>query len=193
MCLHSWHDSPLCLAAPSGQPPKPAGSRRRREGLTAKARAERQSSDNGCLAGALPRQAEIRQERELVDLLLLSSSIFQSGSPSDRRDVGVAFDALDIQGSPLLNLCDTRRINLYPVGLEPKPRSLMQHCEGRRGTPRRMGPIFKTASCSHAPGRSRIHLGLVCTSRQSSRLHALISLSERWPSAPRRFRGIATR
>ena len=52
---------------------------------------------------------------------------------------------------------------------------------GQKGAPRRIGPIFRTASCSHAPGRSRIHLGLVCTSRQSSRLHALISLSERWP------------
>jgi hypothetical protein len=64
---------------------------------------------------------------------------------------------------------------------------------GQKGAPRRMGPIFRTASCSHAPGRSRIHLGLVCTSRQSSRLHALISLSERWPLAPLRFPGIATR
>src|SRR4029077_11746888 len=100
VCIHGMM-APLCLAAPSGQPPKPAGSRRRREGLTAKARAERQSSDNGCLAGAPPRQAEIRQERELVDLLLLSSSIFQSGSPSDRRDVGVAFDALDPREPPI--------------------------------------------------------------------------------------------
>jgi hypothetical protein len=31
----------LCLVALSGQPPKPGGSRRRREGLTAKARTER--------------------------------------------------------------------------------------------------------------------------------------------------------
>ena len=152
MCLHSWHDSPLCLAAPSGQPPKPAGSRRRREGLTAKARAERQSSDNGCLAGAPPRQAEIRQERELVDLLFLSSSIFQSGSPSDRRDVGVAFDALDIQESPLLNLCDTRRINLYPVGLEPKPRSLMQHCEGRKGLQGGWDPSLRRRLAATPPG-----------------------------------------
>jgi hypothetical protein len=39
VCIHGMN-APLCLAAPSGQPPKPAGSRRRREGLTAKARAE---------------------------------------------------------------------------------------------------------------------------------------------------------
>jgi hypothetical protein len=39
VCIHGMI-APLCLAAPSGQPPKPAGSRRRREGLTAKARAE---------------------------------------------------------------------------------------------------------------------------------------------------------
>ena len=173
-----WHDSPLCLAAPSGQPPKPAGSRRRREGLTAKARAERQSSDNGCLAGALPRQAEIRQERELVDLLFLSSSIFQSGSPSDRRDVGVAFDALDIQGSPLLNLCDTRRINLYPVGLEPKPRSLMQHCEGRKGLQGGWDPSLRWRLAATPPGGHASTLDWMYLS-SVFKTPALISLSER--------------
>ena len=77
-------------------------------------------------------------------------SVWQS---SDRCDVRDAFDALDPRRSPLSKLCDARRINLYPVGIKPKPRSLMQHCEGR-GAPRKMGPIFRTACCSHAPGRS---------------------------------------
>jgi hypothetical protein len=42
--VYSWHGSPLCLAALSGQPSKPAGFAPllRREGLTAKARAEQQ-------------------------------------------------------------------------------------------------------------------------------------------------------
>ena len=172
MCLHSWHDSPLCLAAPSSQPPKPAGSRRRREGLTAKARAEQQSSYNGCLAGAL-----------------IPPRVFRSGGPPI-YDGRVASGALDPRRSPLSKLCDARRINLYPVGIAPVPRSLMHRCEGK-GAPRRMGPIFKTASCSHAPGRSRIHLGTVCSSPQFSRLHALIRPSERWPSAPRQFPGSA--
>lgn len=60
------------------------------------------------------------------------------------------------------------------------------------GAPRRMGPIFRTASCRQAPGRSHIHLGSVCSSRQSSSLHAVINPSERRPPAPRRFRGSAT-
>ena len=66
-----------------------------------------------------------------------------------------------IQGAePLSKLCDARRINLYPVGIEPKPRSLMQHCEGR-GAPKKMGPIFRTAS--RGSGRRRL------TSQPSSR------------------------
>ena len=32
-----------------------------------------------------------------------------------------------------MTLCDARRIHLYPVGVEPVPRSLMQLCEGRGG------------------------------------------------------------
>ena len=32
-----------------------------------------------------------------------------------------------------MSLCDARRIHLYPVGVEPVPRSLMQRCEGRGG------------------------------------------------------------
>ena len=43
------------------------------------------------------------------------------------------FGVLDPRRSLLLK-CDARHINLYPVGLKPKPRSLMQHCEGRRGS-----------------------------------------------------------
>jgi len=172
MCLHSWHDSPLCLAAPSSQPPKPAGSRHRREGLTAKARAEQQSSCNGCLAGAL-----------------IPPTVFRSGGPPF-YDGRVAFRALDPRRSPLLKLCNARRINLYPVGLKPKPRSSCNIARAE-GAPRRMGPIFRTASCSHAPGRSRIHLGMVCSSPQSSRLHALIRPSEPRPSAPRQFPGSA--
>ena len=90
---------------------------------------------------------------------VVPASIFQSGSPPIVATLEVHLP----RRSPLSKLCDARRINLYPVGIEPKPRSLMQHCEGR-GAPRKMGPIFRTASCSHASGRSRIHLGLVCSS-----------------------------
>src|SRR6478672_6243338 len=64
---------------------------------------------------------------------------------------------------------------------------------GQKGLQGGWDPSLRRRLAATPPGRSRIHLGLVCTSRQSSRLHALISLSERWPSAPRRFRGIATR
>jgi hypothetical protein len=45
-----------------------------------------------------------------------------------------------IQGGALIEVCGTRRINLYPVGI-PVPRSLMHRCEGK-GAPRRMGPIY---------------------------------------------------
>ena len=46
-----------------------------------------------------------------------------------------------IQGGALIEICGTRRINLYPVGIAPVPRSLMHRCEGK-GAPRRMGPIY---------------------------------------------------
>ena len=55
---------------------------------------------------------------------------FGFSDTSDRS--GSKFDPLIQGGAP--RLCDARRINLYPVGLKPEPRSLMQHCEGRRGS-----------------------------------------------------------
>jgi len=51
--------------------------------------------------------------------------------------------------------CDTRRINLYPVGASPVPRSLLQQCEGT-GLQGRMGPFCIAASFSHAEYRSHI-------------------------------------
>ena len=108
VCLHSWHECPLCLAAPSGQPPKPAGSRRRREGLTAKARAEQKSSCNGCLAVLCPRQVEDTSRARARDILVVCHHpFFNLGSPSDRCDVGVTFYTLNPRWSPLLKLCDT--------------------------------------------------------------------------------------
>ena len=151
----AWWSSLLGRAEQSS--PKPAGSRRRREGLTAKARAKPIMSR----AMDASRVLYSCQTRGSPVVVRSDFAVWQS---SDRCDVRGAFDALDPRRSPLSKLCDARRINLYPVGIEPKPRSLMQHCEGR-GAPRKMGPIFRTASCSHAPGRSRIHLGLVCSSR----------------------------
>ena len=130
--------------------PKPAGSRRRREGLTAKARAKPIMSR----AMAASRVLYPCQTRGSPVVVRCDFSVYVRCC-----DVRGAFDALDPRRSPLSKLCDARRINLYPVGIEPKPRSLMQHCEGR-GAPRKMGPIFRTASCSHASGRSRIQLGL---------------------------------
>ena len=151
----AWWSSLLGRAEQSS--PKPAGSRRRREGLTAEARAKPIMSR----AMDASRVLYSCQTRGSPVVVRSDFAVWQS---SDRCDVRGAFDALDPRRSPLSKLCDARRINLYPVGIEPKPRSLMQHCEGR-GAPRKMGPIFRTASCSHAPGRSRIHLGLVCSSR----------------------------
>ena len=46
-----------------------------------------------------------------------------------------------IQGGALIEICGTRRINLYPVEIAPVPRSLM-HRRGGEGAPRRMGPIY---------------------------------------------------
>src|SRR6516225_7680269 len=64
---------------------------------------------------------------------LIPPRVFRSGGPPI-YDGRVAFGALNPRRSPLLKLCDARRINLYPVGLKPKPRSLMEHCEGKRGS-----------------------------------------------------------
>jgi hypothetical protein len=69
----------LCLAALSGHPPEPGGSRRKARGV---------DSESACRATMV------------------------SG-----HYAAICF-------------CDTRRINLYPVGASPVPRSLLQQCEG---------------------------------------------------------------
>jgi hypothetical protein len=104
--------APLCLAAPSSQPPKPVGSRHRREGLTATARAEQKSScyERLAIVYFAARQRCIRNETWLLH--------FQSGdSPI------VAMLELHlvrwIKAEPPVFLCDARRINLYPVRIEP--------------------------------------------------------------------------
>jgi hypothetical protein len=80
-----------------------------------------------------------------------------------------------IQGwSPLLNECGARRITLYPVQVNPVPRSLIRTVRGHRA-PRGMGPIFTPAFFSHGFRRSHIHLGSVCRFCQLSRLLWLFS------------------
>jgi len=128
------HGSPLCLAAPSSQPPKPGGSRRKARGVDGESACQ---ADNG--VGPL--------HCKLTALLLIS--LFPV-------DVPIAFVQLTRGGA--LSLCGTRCINLYPVGVSPVPRSLIHRCEGK-GAPRRMGPIYKTASFSQSWLRSHIHLG----------------------------------
>jgi hypothetical protein len=70
VCIHGMM-ALFCLAARSGQPPKPAGSRRRREGLTAKARAEQKSSCNGCLAVLWPPPSRDTSRARARDILVV--------------------------------------------------------------------------------------------------------------------------
>jgi hypothetical protein len=51
------------------------------------------------------------------------------------------------------------RQGFYPVGLVPQTKVPHVTLRGQKGAPRRMGPIFRTASCSHATARSRIPCG----------------------------------
>ena len=56
-------------------------------------------------------------------------------------------------------LCDTRHINLYPVGLEPVPKSLM-HLRGQKGGSKEDGTLLSIGVLSHADDRPHIHLGI---------------------------------
>ena len=125
------------LGRASSQPPKPGGSRRRREGLTAIARAEPQ-----WWCGSLR-----RTNRAALRGVLRS---IQVSCPFDPRR------------SPFA-LCGTRRINLYPA--EESPPTKVPLATVRAQAPRRMGPIYYAAYCSHATNRSHIHLGSVCSFR----------------------------
>src|SRR5215467_15941853 len=68
--------------------------------------------------------------------------------------------AFDPRRSPIA-LCGTRRINLYPA--EESPPTKVPLATVRAQAPRRMGPIYYAAYCSHATNRSHIHLGSVCS------------------------------
>ena len=126
--LMAWR--PLCLAALSGQSPEPGGSRRKARGLTAKARAERQ----WCLAITL-------------------QPFCVPGDPLPPLKIPITIVQL-IQGGAR-SLCDTRRINLYPVGANPYqgPSCNSARAQGSKGG---WDPSGKRAYCSHVGARSHI-------------------------------------
>ena len=122
----AWWSSLLGRAEQSS--PKPAGSRRRREGLTAEARAKPIMSR----AMDASRVLYSCQTRGSPVVVRSDFAVWQS---SDRCDVRGAFDALDPRRSPLSKLCDARRINLYPVGISPNqgPSCNIARAEGLQG------------------------------------------------------------
>ena len=65
---------------------------------------------------------------------------------------------IDTKAEPLL-LCGTRRINLYPVGSKPVPRSLLRQCEGI-GLQGGWDPSSVRRIAASARPRSHIRLGI---------------------------------
>ena len=84
-----------------------------------------------------------------------------------------------------MNLCDTRRINLYPVGLEPKPRSLMQHCEGRKGLQGGWDPSLRRRLAATPPGghASTLDWYVPLVSLQGSMFKSTFQHGGRWHHA----------
>ena len=122
---------PPCLAALSGQPPEPGGSRRKARGVDGKS-ARRATMVSGHYAANVTTFFLIPLFPLKFPLRLFNRS----------------------KAEPFC-FCDTRRINLYPVGASPVPRSLLQQCEGT-GLQGRMGPFCIAASFSHTEYRSHI-------------------------------------
>src|SRR5215471_8880854 len=119
------------LGRASGQPPKPGGSRRRREGF---------DGDSACRA-------------------TMVVWVTSPNKPYWSIQVSCPFDP---RRGPFA-LCGTRRINLYPVGESPPAKVPLATV--RAQAPRRMGPIYYAAYCSHVKNRSHIHLGSACSFR----------------------------
>ena len=139
--LHSCRDSPLCLAAPSGQAPTPA----------------RVAPPGARLDGASARQQQLviglmASERILSTFVRLLSLMLE---------VEVPYSNL-IQGwSPLFERMRRSPHHLISgPGSILVPRSLIRTVRGHRA-PRRMGPIFTPAFFSHGFRRPHIHLGSV--------------------------------
>src|SRR5262249_6321750 len=125
----------LCLAARAVKPPKPEGSRRRREGLTANS---------------------ARRATMVVSVTSPNRRCVTRCSPVD-VSVPCVFD--------------TRRSPFHAMRHSPhqlisgggKPPTKVPLATVRAQAPRRMGPIYYAAYCSHAMNRSHIHLGSVCS------------------------------
>src|SRR5262245_60286019 len=126
------------LGRASGQPPKPRGSRRRREGLTALARAEPRW--RWAAACVTPLLTALRG-------VLRSIHAF---CPFDPRRSLSRYAASPHQ---LIS------------GGESAP-TKVPLATARAQAPRRMGPIYYAAYCSPATNRSHIHLGSVCSFRR---------------------------
>src|ERR1700751_3385231 len=123
----------LCLAALSGQPPEPGGSRRKARGV---------DGESACRAT----MASGHYAANVTALYVL----FDPSFPVEFR-----LRLFNRSKAEPFCFCDTRRINLYPVEASPVPRSLLQQCEGI-GLQGRMGPFCIAASFSHAEYRSHI-------------------------------------
>src|SRR5215831_6834670 len=127
--------APLLGRAFAVNPRSPQGRAGRREGLTAKARAELQWCPGHYAAN-------------VTAFLLI---------PLFPVEVPMTFVQL-IQGGALFAMRRCSHINLYPVGIESRTKVPHASLRGHRA-PRGMGPIYYAAYCSHAQNRSHIHLG----------------------------------
>jgi hypothetical protein len=180
---HSWHGSPPCLGGAEQSTPE---ARR----------------------GALARGVDGKSARQAIMVMPL---MLASRGPPPLRFLGFGRGRLYLfsrrtfsnltaspRRSPPYRLCDALAASTYiRSGLSPYQGPSCNIARGKRGAPRRMGPIFITAYCSHTCSRSRIHLGLVCSFIWRSRLPhewkgAKTRPLRRRPSAPDQSRDSAT-
>ena len=123
-------DSP-CLAALSGQPPRPAGSRRKARGV---------DGESACRATMCPSHYAANISAVLLILFL---------SPRWFVDVAMTFLQLTTKAEPPFAMRHSPHQLISGRDGGPAPRSLLQQCEGT-GAPRKMGPFSLAAYCSQS-------------------------------------------
>jgi hypothetical protein len=125
---------PPCLAALSGQPPEPGGSRRKARGV---------DGESACRATMVSGHyaANVTALSVLFDPLFPLKFRLRLFNRS--------------KAEPLLLLRHSPHQTYIRSGQAPVPRSLLQQCEGT-GLQGRMGPFCIAASFSHAEYRSHI-------------------------------------
>ena len=116
-CLHSWRDGPLLGRAFAVKPQRPQGLRLWAQGL------DGESTRRAIIVWAMLGARGFLSERVNLPFVVRRSS------------VEVRFYLVHlIQGGALIEVCGTRRINLYPVGIAPRTKVPHASLRGQRGS-----------------------------------------------------------